>query len=235
MTTALLDGDILVYRCGWASDKDPLGIAMARLHTMVGKIVEDTQSDADFKVYLTPTDHSNFRFEIFPEYKANRPDKKPTWYDELREILMSDYGAELAFGMEADDLLGMNQNDDTVICSIDKDLDQIPGQHYDFVKEVAYTVTKENAMRFFYFQLLTGDRTDNISGIPKVGPAKATKLLEGLTKESEYQRACLKAYEAYYKAEAFDRMLMFGRVLHIKRAGQVNLWFPNYLEEPLTT
>lgn len=230
-TTALIDGDIVVYRVGYTTMEEPVGIAVARLHTMLEAILADCESDAGYKVFLTPTDHSNFRFKIYPEYKAGRPDKKPTWYQELRAILLEDYGAELATGMEADDLLGIHQTSDTVLCTIDKDLDQIPGAHYDFVKEAAYNITPEHALRFFYLQLLTGDRVDNIPGCKGIGPKKADIILTGLETEEEYQQSVLDAYIDCYKGLGFKKMVQFGQVLKIKQFQNEGLWLPKYLRQ----
>ena len=44
-------------------------------------------------------------------------------------------------------------NKDTVICSIDKDLLMIPGEHYDFVKGIYREQFTIPAIRHFYRQL----------------------------------------------------------------------------------
>jgi 5'-3' exonuclease len=78
------------------------------------------------------------------------------------------------------------QTKDTCIVSIDKDLDQIPGEHYHpgirrqqvFIREPKfYTITPEQGLYFFYYQLLIGDGSDNIKGAPGIGPKKADKIL----------------------------------------------------------
>lgn len=227
--TALLDGDVLVYRVGYSTMDAPVGIAVARLNSAIEAILEDSGSEAGFKVFLTPTDKSNFRYKIYPEYKAQRPDKKPVWYKELRETLLVDYETELAHGMEADDLLGIYQTKDTIICTIDKDLDQIAGWHYDFVKETKYFIDPATALRFFYFQLLTGDTVDNVPGCVKIGPKKATVILEGLKTEEEYEKAVFKAYEEAYKGLAYAKMLLYGRVLKIKQHKDEGLWQPKFV------
>jgi DNA polymerase I len=212
---ALIDGDILVYRVGFASQDVEVGFAMARMNTCIQEICEGVGT-RDYKVYLTSEDKSNFRFEIYPEYKANRTQPKPIWYKELRAHLIADHGAEVIFGREADDALADAQNEDTVICSIDKDLDQVPGAHYDFVKRVAYEVDAKRAIRFFYYQLLTGDRTDNITGIEGIGPKKAAAILEGVepTESALFQRV-RDQYERKYSEDGSRLMLLNGRLLKI--------------------
>jgi len=212
---ALIDGDILVYRVGFASQDVEVGFAMARMNTSIQEICEGVGT-RDYKVYLTSEDKSNFRYALYPEYKANRVAPKPTHYKELRAHLVADHSSEVIFGREADDALADAQNKDTVICSIDKDLDQVPGEHYDFVKRVAYTVDEKRALRFFYYQLLTGDRTDNITGIEGIGPKKAAAILEGVEPiESALFRAVREQYERKYAEDGSRLMLLNGRLLKI--------------------
>lgn len=227
----LIDGDILVYRVGFASQDVEFHYAAARMRKMIDEIctANDTR---DYTVFLTSDDKSNFRFELFPEYKANRKAPKPLWYGDLRAYLVSDHKAVVVHGREADDALAdeqmSQQPGSTVICTIDKDLDQVPGLHYDFVKGVHYDVDQARAIRFFYFQLLTGDRTDNIPGLPGIGPAKAGKILQGCPPtEPELFARVRKAYQDTFKERADELMLLYGRLLKIGG----NVWeFPEVTE-----
>lgn len=115
-------------------------------------------------------------------YKANRADTpKPQHYLFVRALVL-EMGAELTTGIEADDALGihMTQHPDWVICTIDKDLNMIPGRHYDWNKKIKYMVPEAEAQRWFLRQLLTGDTTDNIPGLPGMGEVKANKILDPL-------------------------------------------------------
>jgi 5'-3' exonuclease len=180
----------------------------------------------NYRVYLTADDKSNFRFDIYPAYKANRKSPRPIYYGELREHLIRIYPTTVVSGMEADDALGQAQTDNTVICSIDKDLDQIPGKHYDFVKDIQYEVSKEKAERFFWFQLLMGDVTDNITGIPGCGPKTAERLLSGASND-EYPQIVYDAYEAHYgETDALKMMTLNGQLLKIKQQEGEGLWQP---------
>lgn len=124
------------------------------------------------KVYLTG--RNNFRYSIATilPYKGNRKDQKmPHWLPSCREHLIEEWGATFKEGLEADDLLGLAQQQDgsTVICSSDKDLLTIPGRHYNFNSKKLCEVTIKDAYRKFYEQVLTGDSTDNILGLHKIG------------------------------------------------------------------
>jgi 5'-3' exonuclease len=85
-------------------------------------------------------------------------------------------------GIEADDMLAIRATelgDDSVMVTLDKDLDQVVGWHYNFVKKNKYFITKDEGLLNFYKQFLVGDRTDNIIGVKGIGDKKAHKLLEG--------------------------------------------------------
>jgi DNA polymerase-1 len=227
MTTALVDGDIVAFRVAAASEDTDLEIANLRADKLMGDILFLTDAK-DYKVFLTG--RNNFRKEIYPEYKANRKDKpKPRHLQDIREFLIHHWFATVTEGCEADDLLGVNQTEDTIICSIDKDLLQIPGQHYNWVKDERTTQTEIGGLRSFYNQLLQGDRGDNVPGITGIGPKKAERFLEGITDEQEMFNTCLKLYN-----NDLDTMVRNGKLLWIWRE-LGGIWNPSKLigQDPL--
>jgi len=176
---AFIDGDILVYRVGFTTQDADIGIAKWRLHELLKKILESVQA-TEFQVYLTASNDSTaFRKQVYPEYKANRKAPRPVHYEALREYLVSNWGASVSTTIEADDAIGIDSrnNPDSVIVSIDKDLLQLPGLHYNFVKEEFTTVNEHSGLRFFYKQLLMGDKADNIKGVEGIGEVKAERIL----------------------------------------------------------
>ena len=190
---ALIDGDIVVYRAAASAEEDDQWIAQARADQMMQDILADTGSTS-YSVYLTGS--GNFRREIAPSYKANRPDSRPKHWEAVREFLVPQHKAVVCNGFEADDQLGIDQDKThgaTVICSIDKDLLQIPGKHYNFVKKVFQDVTYDEGIKALYIQSLVGDRSDNIFGVQGIGPVKAEKALAELLPE-EYYEACRSLY-----------------------------------------
>ena len=190
---ALIDGDIVVYRGAASAEKEEQWVALARADQMIQDILADTGSDS-YSVYLTGTD--NFRREIAPSYKANRPDERPAHWQAVREFLVTHHKAEICNGYEADDQLGIQQDKErgtTVICSIDKDLLQIPGRHYNFVKKTFQEVGIDEGLEHLYLQSLIGDRSDNIIGVAGIGPVKAAQALDGLLPEEWYNK-CRELY-----------------------------------------
>jgi 5'-3' exonuclease len=191
---ALIDGDIVVYRAAASAEKEEPWIALARADQTILDILADTKADS-YSVYLTGT--SNFRREIAESYKANRPDSRPTHWQACRDFLMSQHKAQIIEGKEADDELGIQQDKiggSTILCSIDKDLLQIPGKHYNWVKKEFREVTPEEGVKQLYLQSLIGDRGDNIKGVDGLGPVKAGRALEGLSTPEEYYKACRELY-----------------------------------------
>jgi 5'-3' exonuclease len=189
----LIDGDIVVYRAAASAEDEEQWVALARADQMMQDIIADTGATS-YNVYLTGS--GNFRREIAPSYKANRPDSRPAHWSAVREFLVTQHKAVICDGFEADDQLGIDQDKthkSTVICSIDKDLLQIPGRHYNFVKKVFQEVTHDEGIKALYMQSLIGDRSDNIIGVQGLGPVKAARALDELLPE-EYYDKCRELY-----------------------------------------
>lgn len=223
MRTALIDCDILVYRIGFASEDSSEAIAKARMCEFMEDMIL-FNGFGEYEGYLTGS--GNFRKEIAvtEPYKGNRKQPRPVHYQALREYLVDTWNCYMIEGEEADDAIGIKAYSMDVesytICSIDKDLDMIRGQHYNFVKDVFYDVTEEEAIFNFYKQILTGDRVDNIIGLKGIGEVKAKRILEKCKTETEMYLACLEAYDGNEK-----RVLENGQLLWIRREpGQI--WTP---------
>ena len=209
---ALLDSDIVAYRCAATAENNEEWIAVARTKELVEQILHEVGADS-YKLYLSGA--NNFRKIIYPDYKANRTQPRPKHLNVCKQYLVDHWGATWTDGYEADDALGINQEKtlegNTIICSIDKDLRQIPGEHYNFVKKARDYISAETAIRTFYIQLLIGDTADNVRGKQGVGKAKAPKILDGCESEEELFNAC----RDEYKNDA--EMLLNGQLLWIWR------------------
>ena len=220
---ALLDGDIFVYRIGFASNEETESIAISRMAVMLEDLVMMPRIET-YQGYLTGS--NNYRKEIAKEapYKGNRKADKPVHYNLLREYLVKGWGFEMAEDQEADDAIGIAAYSmdphDYVIYSIDKDLDMIRGWHYNFVKEKKYYVDEEDTLRTFYKQVLTGDRVDNIPGLKGVGDKKAEKILGEAKNEKDLFTAVLAAYD-----NNILRMTEMAQLLWIRRKEE-EIWTP---------
>lgn len=195
-------GDLIAYRCAASCEKrekgelvslDPIEIAIARADKLIREILHDTGAE-EYKVFLSGS--NNFRYEINPMYKANRVAEDPVHREDLKNFLIQEWKATVTDGYEADDALGINQTNNTIVCSLDKDLLMIPGQHYSWqiegtsvngkkwVREARFTnVSELDGLRTFYKQMLIGDNSDNVIGVRGVGEVKAAKLIDPLNTE----------------------------------------------------
>jgi len=220
---ALLDSDILCYRVGFATDEETENTAIETMAVFLEDLIMFDLVDCDgHELFLTGK--SNFRHEIAvtAPYKGNRKDaKKPKHLPLLREYLQMAWGATVSEGEEADDVIAIRATelgDDSIIVSTDKDFNQVPGWHYNFVKKVKSYVTPEEGLRFFYKQILTGDAADNIKGLFRVGDVKATKMLADYKTEVELYQCCVEALGK-------ERVLENARLLWLRRK-QNELWEP---------
>lgn len=179
----LIDGDIVCYRAGFVCKPgDPEYHALSNTNNTLNKILKKFPDAGSYTIYLQGP--GNFRHDVAVTnpYKGNRdPNFKPEHYDAIRAYLENKWGAEIISGMETDDALGIKQcaadEGTTCIVTIDKDLDMIPGWHYNQLKEKLYYVSARDADTNYYRQLLVGDTTDNIKGIRGIGPVKAARLI----------------------------------------------------------
>lgn len=137
----------------------------------------------------------NFREKIAKQkpYKGNRdPSHVPYHYQAIRDYMTAQWGARVISGRESDDEASilahraLAEGVPYVIATIDKDLDQVPGLHYDYKRKVFYDVSPEEGRKVFWTQLLSGDPTDNIPGCYRMGPAKAGKIVSLLMDEDAW-------------------------------------------------
>ena len=223
MMKALIDGDILVYRIGFASEDETESIAIARCSEFLEDLLLFNNFDS-YQGYITGK--RNFRNEIAVSapYKGNRKAAKPKHYELLREYMQSAWDFKLIEDQEADDAIGIAayemQVGEYCICSIDKDLDMLRGDHFNFVKNERYFITEEQGIKNFYKQILMGDRVDNIIGIKGIGTVKAERLLKECKSEKEMYLTVLEAYNGDDK-----RVLENGQLLWIRREPN-QLWTP---------
>ena len=204
----LIDGSGYIFRAYHAlppltrkSDGLPIG-AVSGFCNMIWKLLSDAR---DTSVGATPThlavifDHSakTFRKELFPEYKANRsapPEDLVPQFGLIREATRAfNLPCVELEGYEADDLIATYARQaeaagaETTIISSDKDLMQLVTDRvsmYDTMKDRqirAPEVIEKFGVppeMMIDLQSMTGDSTDNIPGIPGIGPKTAAQLLE---------------------------------------------------------
>jgi hypothetical protein len=221
---ALIDADIVCYRIGFASEDVSEKICLARCAEFMEELVMKPWV-GDYQGFLTGSNNFRKDIAVTAPYKGNRTQAKPKHYELIREYLNKAWACEVIEGQEADDAIGikayeMEDVEDYVIMSIDKDLNMIRGWHYNFIKDEKYLVNDQEAIKHFYTQILTGDRVDNIIGLKGVGPKKAEKILQDCVTEADMYKAVLEAYDNDEK-----RVLENGQLLWIRRK-ENQIWSP---------
>ena len=169
------------------------------IDSMVAGIIQETGAD-DYYIPLSDSRCWRHDLAVTKEYKGNRGDK-PILYMEAKRFLVQNWGAVIAGGMEADDALAMEamscerQGRPCVICSVDKDLLTIPGLHFNFIAGEWAMVDPVDGYRRLMKQVLTGDRVDNVPGLPKVG--ERNKLVKALDEMDDPKEMALHVRQAY--------------------------------------
>lgn len=184
------------------------------------------KSGPSYRDLMYPIELNEDKTKAIWGYKANRwkPEgEQNKFVKTLRELAVFEGMAIPAVGREADDYIRIWANearesgDDYVICSIDKDLQCIPGMHYLMHKEELIEVTPQAATRHYYEQLLKGDLTDNVPGVPRIGDVKASKILAQYNTEEEFQECVVSHYIEAYGDNWFDYFLSNAKMIHIQR------------------
>lgn len=179
-----------------------------KLNDQMRQIFEDIGSHK-YEMYLTDTStKSNFRDQIatIQGYKQNRLNTpKPVHYRRMRELLIKEWDAVLVEGQEADDRLATRQTeinefrcdvDGSIIASIDKDMLQVPGWHYNINNHQIDLITEQQGFNNLFKQVLEGDVADNIPGLVKI-----CKLNN---KEEEGKHLSTHAYIKTYEKSTID-------------------------------
>ena len=196
MTTALIDADSIIYIIAWNfKDDDELVTDAVKqsCDDFVHSILTLTQADCYIGAFSAPS-VNNFRSKIYlyQPYKGNRPPKPDfvtKWSPVIKAHLTDKWGFYTSPSLEADDIvvaIAAMSNEETdksnrvIVCSPDKDLKQVPGYHFDYRtnSEGIQTVTILQACINLWAQVLTGDSTDNIAGLPGLGEVKVRKLFD---------------------------------------------------------
>ena len=138
-----------------------------------------------------------FRHDIYKEYKANRPpmpDELKVQIEPLHQLVKA-LGFPLISveGVEADDVIGSlanqvsEQNRQMLISTGDKDLAQLVNPRVTLINTMNDQLLDEDGVekkfdvpptRIIDYLTLVGDTSDNIPGVPKVGPKTAVKWLK---------------------------------------------------------
>ena len=198
----IIDGHAQIYRAYFAPFRDlssPSGEPTKATYVFIQRLmslIQDRKPDY-LAMVIDSGDETVFRKEIYPQYKANRlsrPDDFNPQEDRILRIVR-DAGIQIFVKprFEADDVIATlakrlcNQGYETFIVSNDKDLRQILNdctKMYDPYENIVTDPAKlfekhgYTPAQAVEVQTLIGDSTDNVPGIPGVGPKTAVKLIQ---------------------------------------------------------
>ena len=223
----LVDGDPFAYRAAFSCEDDSEEEALAKVDSVLDDALNEVMwevSEDNYQIFLTGKGNFRYNIAVSHEYKGNRKGvEKPAHLQAIRQHMIDNWSAIVSKGEEADDLLGIwatAYGPNATIISIDKDMLQIPCHHYNPNKKTFTTMSEREGSKFFYTQILTGDKADNIIGLYGIGPKKAEKLLADSVTDEEMYEECLRAYGGEE-----DRVIENARLLWLRRyEGQ--LWEP---------
>jgi len=196
----LVDGSGFIFRAYHSLPPltNPQGTPVGAVYgftNMLLKLVDEIEADHIAVIF----DHArkNFRHEIYADYKANRPEPPEDLIPQFALVREATEALNLPAieveGFEADDLIasyakaGREKGYEVVIVSSDKDLMQLVGDGvtmFDPMKNK--TIGPEQVMEKFgvtpdkviEVQALIGDSSDNVPGVPGIGPKTAAQLIE---------------------------------------------------------
>lgn len=165
------------------SDEEGLERSLTAFLEIVKIIKEACNSSGKMTFFFSCARKDNYRLHFDESYKLNRSDqKRPRFVSALKFHVLKNYANAIeCVNVEADDAVAyMHKHSDgnCIICSPDKDvLGQLPGEHFDYRKQTIVETKASSAERFLFLQMLAGDSTDGIKGLPKVGLKTADKIL----------------------------------------------------------
>lgn len=201
----LLDSYALAFRMFYAYYKSPLinsaGLNVSMVHGYWGAVLRilDTHKPTHFAI-VRDVSAPTFRHELYPEYKANRgpmPEEMVAQMPLLQETLLASGVTLLSEpGYEADDVMASVAVaaeragfDQIFIVTKDKDMSQIVNEKIhlfhlekgaegiDFGPEQVLEKYGVPPSKIRDYLALMGDSSDNIPGVPKIGPKTAAQLL----------------------------------------------------------
>lgn len=185
----------------------------------------------------------NFRYMIFPEYKANRKGMKvPDGLYELKLKLCEEFDGTIHTKWEADDVVVFtkkNFEDLYLLCAVDKDvLNSVTGEHFNyyesgaFNKDMHFVTTSEDIARMWpYLQCIMGDTSDGIEGVKGIGPKKALNFINENMTHKELWEGVLTAYRSKGYDDTIAKLTM--RLVNMHQLTinddfeiEVSLWEP---------
>jgi 5'-3' exonuclease len=214
---ALIDGDSLIY---YEMKKNTLEEALAGIDMRITQMLNITGCKY-YAGFLTKGKCFRYNVATTRPYKYNRKrDDLPIIFPALKEYLQQQWKFTYVPELEADDLVSVYHDPlKTIICSPDKDvLYQNKVHNYNYGKGEFVEVDENDALRFLWKQVLMGDSTDGIMGIPKVGPKTAEGWLKDMHPSDMPTFVLNKYIEKFGNSEGIHRFTETFKLIYILKS-----------------
>ena len=237
---AAIDADSIIYIIGWSlkdNNKEELGIldlVHFKCDSTLQYILQGAKADKYIGVFSASRSFRNNEY-LVANYKGTRPQKPEfviEWEKVIKDYFRDKYGFITFDNLEADDIVIACKEmfADVTICSPDKDLKQVAGTIFDYRMNKIIEVSESEAMVNLYRQLLTGDTSDNVKGVPGLGEVKVNKLFEGLSDPIEFGTVVREQYIKYY-GEYYGLLIEAQTFKTIKMVDSTHPNYPRFKEE----
>lgn len=197
-----IDADFLAYQVSYESLESPKSFDDMKHNAREAvSSIKSLAGATGVHLHLTPSTSDKggrYNIALLKEYQANREDKiRPRNLNIVREWMVQEWPGTLHQNCEADDgmssaqyaAIAKGERHLSVIATKDKDLMMVPGLHLDWdtgeiidVNDFGKLWEDEKGKvrgygyKFFWYQMLTGDTADNISGLPRVAAEYVLKF-----------------------------------------------------------
>jgi len=221
MKTLLIDGDSLIY---FEMGKETLEEALTSLDGRILEMLNKCEAD-NYAGFMTIGKCFRYEQAKTRKYKGNRKHgDKPIIFYALKQYLLQHWKFEYISALEADDLVavyGEGLDGNTVICSPDKDvLYQVEGRHYNYRTGEFIHTTPTEADIFLWKQMLMGDPTDGIPGIPKVGIKTAEAWLNNVQLQKMPEFVLNKYIEKFGTSEGISKFAETFKLVYILKSSE---------------
>lgn len=248
------DGEDCDINLGEATSQDMLDGMTRVFHSMVKEITDEVDADAKAKGYeidnhivvLTVKPklavcnglEDNFRYDVMDSvtdeavkgYKENRKGMEvPEGLDDIYEYVAKLPYTIIGSGIEADDICVRMGLEGHIVSALDKDVVYSVPYAYNYGKKEWVETTAHERRLWFWTQCITGDSSDGLRGVYRVGAKGAEKLLADLENISDYEAWKIVVKTYYSKGQTLDEAVATARCVSMTQWTQdkgLVLWTP---------
>jgi 5'-3' exonuclease len=230
MKTLIIDGNNLIHRTYWIAKnrltESPEQVNNFHIFLTLNAIFSYASAYIPNTIYAAwdekPDYEANVRKAMLTEYKGNRSsDILPHQNNEIIKLLFNCLSIKSIFPreLEADDVIAYICNETTghkKILSVDKDFLQLVNEDivwfdpirkeeiniHNFAAKTGYPNTKE----WMIAKCLSGDKSDNVSGVPKFGKVTIQKYLNGSIELNEEQKEIFHRNQEIFSLSKYSTM-----------------------------